>query len=86
LGYTFHRLGRYDQAIASYRQSLTLSRRLGERYYETETLIHLGDACRAAGDGPAARQAWRQALAVLDGDRHPDARRVRARLARAAVS
>jgi hypothetical protein len=34
---------------------------------EAETLEHLGDACRAAGDPQAARSAWAQTLALLDG-------------------
>jgi hypothetical protein len=37
------------------------------------TLISAGEAYRAAGDGQAAGNAWREALAILDQTRHPDA-------------
>jgi hypothetical protein len=43
-------------------------------------MAHLGDAHQAARDTAAARRAWQQALAVLDGLHHPGADRVRARL------
>ena len=45
-----------------------------------ETLVYVGDAHRADGNLPAARQAWTQALAILDDMHHPDAERLRAKL------
>ena len=57
-------------------------RQLADPYYETITLTHLGDSHHAAGDQRAAADAWRLALALLDELSHPDARDVRARLAR----
>jgi len=46
-------------------------------------LTGLGDACRAAGDLPAAAEAWQQALQVLDDLRLPDTLGLRTRLEQA---
>jgi len=45
-----------------------------------ETLTYAGDAHHAAGDRPAARDAWQEALRVLEGMHHPDADELRAKL------
>jgi hypothetical protein len=55
-------------------------RELGVRYYEADTLGHLGDTYHAMGDHVAARFAWQSALASLDNLAHPDAQEIRARL------
>jgi len=49
-------------------------------------LAGFGSACRAAGDLPAAVEAWQQALQITDELGLPDSRGVRARLERAARS
>ena len=49
-------------------------------YYLTTMLVHLGDAYHAAGDPEHARQAWQDALAILEDLNHSDASQVRARL------
>lgn len=46
-------------------------------------LAEFGDACQAAGDLPAAVEAWQQALQVLDDLGWPDLLRVGARLEQA---
>lgn len=81
LGYAHHQLGHHRQAIACYRHALDLCRQLGDRHHEPMALERLGDAHHAAGDDRAARDAWRAALAVLDDLGHPDAGRLRAKLA-----
>jgi DNA-binding SARP family transcriptional activator len=82
VGYARHQLGHHPQAVACFRQALTLYRQLGgDRYRQTVVLTHLGDTHQAAGRPPAAREAWRQALAILDDLHHPDAGLVRAKLA-----
>ena len=43
-------------------------------------LVHLGDAYHAAGEPDHARQAWQEALAILEDLNHSDADQVRARL------
>src|SRR5262245_19094212 len=44
-------------------------------------LTRLGDTRHAAGELAQARQAWQQALAILEDIQHPDAGQVRAKLA-----
>lgn len=48
---------------------------------EAIALTHLAESHRSAGNIPAARRAWAQALVILDGLQLPDADQVRARLA-----
>jgi len=66
MGFANHHLGRYDQAIACYRQALELIRRHGDRGNEAEILVHVGDTYAATGDHDEARAVWRQALDILD--------------------
>jgi tetratricopeptide (TPR) repeat protein/transcriptional regulator with XRE-family HTH domain len=80
LGYANQQLNLHDQAIACHQHALDLYRLLGDRYHETLGLCHLGDAHRALGNLDATRDAWRQALHILDELGHPDADRLRARL------
>jgi DNA-binding SARP family transcriptional activator/Tfp pilus assembly protein PilF len=81
LGYVHHRLGDHTEAIACYTRAYDLYREIGgDRYYETDVLMHLGEAHRAAGDPDAARDAWQRALDVLGELDHPDVDRVRAML------
>jgi tetratricopeptide (TPR) repeat protein len=81
LGVVRHHLGQYRQAAACYQNALRRYRKLGSRHPEADTLIRLGDTCQAAGDFPAAHRCWQQALPILDDLHHPDASRLRARLA-----
>ncbi|GAA2521249.1 hypothetical protein [Winogradskya humida] len=61
--------------------ALTLYREVGDRYYEPDPLIKLGETHRATGDLDAARDAWEDALAILDDIGRPEADAVRADLA-----
>jgi hypothetical protein len=54
---------------------------VGDRWGEADTLVNLGDAHDATGASHAARAAWHRALTILDELDHPDANRVRAKLA-----
>ncbi|MFQ6268158.1 tetratricopeptide repeat protein [Kutzneria viridogrisea] len=56
-------------------------RELGDRPSEGRTLTDLGDIHLAAGNRPAARDAWQRALTIFEelGGR-PDADKVRAKL------
>jgi DNA-binding SARP family transcriptional activator len=81
-GYAYHQLDRQTEAFACYRQSLELYRELGDRYDQADVLSYYGEALHSAGDVRAARQAWQQALGILDDLHHPDADQVRARLSR----
>jgi tetratricopeptide (TPR) repeat protein len=72
--------GDYARAIVCSQHAVHLLQDLRSRYDEADTLRHLGDSLDAIGNRPAARDAWRRALTVLERLDHPDADQVRARL------
>jgi DNA-binding SARP family transcriptional activator/tetratricopeptide (TPR) repeat protein len=80
LGYIHYQLGDHDDAITCYQQAICLFRELGNRHPQAETLIRLGDTHHASRRPKEARDAWHQALDILDYLHHPDARCVRAKL------
>ena len=80
VGYALLHLGRLDEAITCLRTAVGVIEGLRTGYYETTMLVHLGDAYYAIGDLSQARQAWREALAILEDLNHSDADQVRARL------
>lgn len=60
LGWIYYRLGRYDDAVAE------LSKAAAGDEPDGVMLEHLGDACLAAGQRDAARDAWQKGLAALE--------------------
>lgn len=82
LGYIQHLTGAHGPAIACYRNALELMSKLGNRQNTSEVLDRLGDAFQATGDIVAARESWEQAVAILDGQHHPGAQVIQAKLAR----
>jgi DNA-binding SARP family transcriptional activator len=76
-----YQLGEHDAAAAGYQQAISTYAALGDRWGQAYCLINLGDTYDAAEDEPGARQAWAAALEIIGDVRHPDADRVRARLA-----
>jgi tetratricopeptide (TPR) repeat protein len=86
LGFVHARLGEPRQAIGCYRQALDLVREpkhaLARRMRQV-LLVGFGDACRAAGDLPAAVEAWQQAQQILRDLGWPENPRIRARLEQA---
>jgi DNA-binding SARP family transcriptional activator/tetratricopeptide (TPR) repeat protein len=80
LGYAEHYLGLHAEAIASYGRAIELQAELGNRAAQATSLTHLGDTHAAAGNPDAARDAWEQALAILDGLGHASAGQVRTKL------
>jgi tetratricopeptide (TPR) repeat protein len=81
LGYIELHLGNFSRAAEHFEFALGLCREHGDRITEADILTHVGDARHAAGELPQARQAWQQALSVLDGLDYPDAEKIRAKLA-----
>jgi DNA-binding SARP family transcriptional activator len=80
LGYIHHQLGHYAQAIACYQEAIKVQ---GDTLIAEEratVLVHLGDACRAAGDTVQAGSVWRQALSILEDMGDPGADAVRHKL------
>ncbi|MGC0401015.1 DNA-binding SARP family transcriptional activator/Tfp pilus assembly protein PilF [Streptomyces sp. SAI-126] len=82
LGTTQRRRHRYDDAVEYYHQALRTHRDIGNRWGEGHTLGNLGDAQLAAGEPEAARDSWRQALAIFVEFDHQDAEKIRERLDR----
>jgi DNA-binding SARP family transcriptional activator/tetratricopeptide (TPR) repeat protein len=80
VGYVLFHLGRFDEAITHIRTALRTIEGMAGGYYQTTMLTHLGDVYHAVGDEEQARQAWEQALAILEHLHHSDADQVRARL------
>jgi len=80
VGYVLFHLGRFDEAITHIRTALRTIEGMAGGYYQTTMLTHLGDVYHAVGDQDQARQAWEQALAILEHLHHSDADQVRARL------
>jgi len=81
LGYTEYHAGDFGEAAACYERALSIFRAIGDRWGEADTLTHLGGIRHAADELLAAREAWQQALAILDDLQHPDAAKIRAKLA-----
>ncbi|MFC0531687.1 BTAD domain-containing putative transcriptional regulator [Phytohabitans kaempferiae] len=81
LGYAYHHLGRYAEAAECYRRAIAMNRDLGDRYDEATNLVQLGETLLATGEIEAARDEWRRALEILEALGHPDAERVRQKLA-----
>jgi DNA-binding SARP family transcriptional activator len=80
LGYANHNLGNRTEAVTCLQRAARLFHQLGDQYNEATTLTRLGETHQAGGDQPAAGDAWRYALGILDDLGHPDASAVRARL------
>jgi tetratricopeptide (TPR) repeat protein len=95
MGLSEAHLGRYEQAAGNFEQALALSREIGDRDLEADTLDGLGDvlcqtsdagkarAYHADGDSPQARQHWQEALTRYTAIGAPEADEIRARLAAA---
>jgi DNA-binding SARP family transcriptional activator len=81
VGYLHSRLGHHDEAISCYQQAIGLLTGTPAVTLRAVMLANMGDAYDAAGDPGAARRAWQEALAILDDLRHPEADRLRSRLA-----
>jgi tetratricopeptide (TPR) repeat protein/transcriptional regulator with XRE-family HTH domain len=81
LGYAEHHLRNFAEAATCYQHALGAASEVGDRWGEAEILTHLGDTLHATGDLPRARETWKQALTVLEDLEHPDAEKIRAKLA-----
>ena len=80
LGDAHHHLGQHHKAVACFRRSVLLYAGLGEHYYNAEALSRIGDSYQAVGDLHAARDAWQQALAILEDHHLPNTAELRAKL------
>jgi DNA-binding SARP family transcriptional activator/tetratricopeptide (TPR) repeat protein len=80
LAFAYRGLGRHAEAADCYRRAVQLHRELGSEYLVATTLVHAGDAFHDGGDIPAARDAWHQALHILEKLQHRDASELKVRL------
>jgi tetratricopeptide (TPR) repeat protein len=80
-GLVHHRLGDHARSVDSYRHALALFRDVRAQLPQADTLHHLGDAHHAQGQSAPAREAWQAALVILDELDHPDAGRIRSKIA-----
>jgi tetratricopeptide (TPR) repeat protein/transcriptional regulator with XRE-family HTH domain len=80
LGFVYQRLGEYAEAVRCYSRALELGAASGNRLLVANTLGHLAQTHRSAGDATAARAAWLRALDVYEDLRHRDADKVRGKI------
>jgi tetratricopeptide (TPR) repeat protein len=80
LGYAHHQLGNNPYALTCYQHALDLYVKQGDLYHQANVLAHIGDTHHATGHAQLARDAWLQALSVLDDLQHPDADNIRTKL------
>ncbi|HEY1626336.1 MAG TPA: tetratricopeptide repeat protein [Streptosporangiaceae bacterium] len=80
LGQAYYNSGQRGHALDCYRQSAAECHELGHLWGEADALSHLGTACFAGGEVDAAREAWQQALIILEDRHHPGADKIRASL------
>jgi DNA-binding SARP family transcriptional activator len=71
IGYAHHHLGHHAEAAACYQQAVQILDEVGFHFGKAVTLTFAGEAYRAAGDLPAARDAWRAAHLILRDVDHP---------------
>ncbi|MBM0743385.1 tetratricopeptide repeat protein [Phormidium sp. CLA17] len=64
LGNAYKSLGQYPQAIAFHRQSLAITREIGDRNSEANSLISLGNAYESLGQYPQAIDFYQQSLTI----------------------
>jgi DNA-binding SARP family transcriptional activator/tetratricopeptide (TPR) repeat protein len=81
LGHAEHHLGNFTEAAQCFHRALGIQREFGDRLGEALTLAYLGDTHLALRELAQARWTWQQALTILEDLRHPEADKVRARLA-----
>lgn len=72
LGYVSARSGRHAEAVGHYRQAILAHRSLGDAYEEANTLSGVAEAHHALGESEAAREAWREALALYRAQHRTD--------------
>jgi len=78
LGCVYQHLGTYREAVSCFSRALELASLSGNRLLLANTLGHLAQTHRAAGDIALARASWLGALEVYDDLRHRDGDKVRA--------
>ncbi|WP_052304864.1 AfsR/SARP family transcriptional regulator [Stackebrandtia nassauensis] len=81
LGHIHRRRGCLDQAMHCFRRAVDDELAIGNRLGFASALVGCGDVRFLQGETDAARETWQRALSILEALKHPDAERVRGRLA-----
>lgn len=69
---------RVSEALDCFRQAQVIHREIGDRQGAAQTLNSLALALRDADQPDAARECWRQALALFEDLNDPQATKIRA--------
>nr|WP_272919936.1 tetratricopeptide repeat protein [Streptomyces sp. SID4948] len=81
IGHAQHHLGRFEQAVGSYRRSLELYKNAGRDEVEAEVHDHLARSLHRLHRSSEARAAWATALTLYPDENSPEVAEIRARLA-----
>lgn len=81
MAHTYSMIDDLPHAMAVWQQAVDTFRGAGAAHHTAEVLVAVGDSHAASGEAALAGQAWREALAELDGTDSPVARQIRDRLA-----
>jgi tetratricopeptide (TPR) repeat protein len=68
IGDAYHLLGRYDEAVTSYRQAAEAFQDLGEIFYAADTFFDLSKTFKAAGRDEEARIATAAGLHLTEAN------------------
>ena len=80
LGEVEHQLGNFSEAAACFQRALNMYRETDKPLMVAQVLSNLGDTRHALCELPLAREAWLEAVAVLEDFQIPGADRIRAKL------
>jgi tetratricopeptide (TPR) repeat protein len=80
LGHAHTRLNHHQYAVSCYQEALRLLGEDERTYQRASVFRYLGSTYSASGDQGAASRAWREAKAIFDELRHPEADLVQALL------
>lgn len=80
LALVHHRLGDLDEAQTYYQRAIAACLAEGDRTQAALSSMRLGDVLRDRGEHGTARASWREALAVFEAARRPEAALARERL------
>lgn len=83
IGLVHESMREYATALSCYARSSALDRQLGDRYWEAVCLMRMGEVHAAIGQPETAARCWRDSVVMLDALRHPEAVRLREKLAAA---
>jgi tetratricopeptide (TPR) repeat protein len=76
-----HQLGHDEQAVCCCQEAIQLYKEFGDQYNEADQFMLLGEMHLPAGRVELARAAWKHAISIFNRLGHPEADKVRTKLA-----